>query len=84
MTEQSEAARVRAEHWIENRLGVSGLYADAATAEARQARVRAIIITRDIEFAIAGKFGGANAETWGELYRRLYGEPLHGSAHAPT
>lgn len=68
--------RVRVEHWIENRLGISGLYADAATAEARQARVRALILTRGIEFAVAGRPDSRNTETWSELYERVYGEPL--------
>lgn len=67
------------ENWLLTRLNAPQLFNDppCLTAEYRQARVRALIVTRDLEWAIAGKSPAGKTETWGDLFERVYGEPLH-------
>lgn len=64
------------EVWIASRLQRPDLFAGVTTADERRERVRRVILDRDMAEAIAGKRAGQSCETWGELYRRVYGRDL--------
>ena len=65
-----------AERWIARRLLQPMMLQGVTTARERCERVRAGILARDLEHAVAGKGPHGVTETWGDLFRRLYGEPL--------
>jgi hypothetical protein len=46
------------------------------TDDARRERVKAVILTRDLEFAVAGMGADRKCETFGQVYLRIYGVPL--------
>lgn len=72
--------RASIEYWIAKRLGQPDLIAGVTTADDRRERIRRAILDSQHEEAIAGKRKDAACETWGELFARLYGEPLRKAA----
>lgn len=74
-----ELRRTNAEMWIAQRLGGRETYAEVfsgdTTFETRRERVRKIILDRNLEHVQAGLRNG-HSETWGELFRRFYGQRL--------
>ena len=64
------------EIWIARRLEEPDLFAGVTTAEERRERVRALIERRELHLAIAGRSQSGKAETWTDLFRRVYGETV--------
>lgn len=73
---------IATETWIARRLRRPDLFAGVTTPDERRERVRAAIVDGRLEMAIAGKRAGQAAETWSDLYRRLYGQSLDGRVAA--
>lgn len=69
-------ATVATETWICRRLQAPDLFAGVTTPDERRERVRAEILGRDLQHAIAGRRTGQSPETWAELFQRIYGLPL--------
>jgi hypothetical protein len=66
-----------AEVWMARRLGMPLCWdAGVTTREDRRERIRAEIIRQGRESGVAGK-GPTAAETWGQLFRRVYGQPVN-------
>lgn len=64
---------VQVEHWILQRLDEPALFDGVTTPEERRERVRGLIERRQLHLAIAGRGPSGKCETWGALYRRIYG-----------
>lgn len=67
---------IATEAWIARRLRRPDLFAGVTTADDRRKRVRDAIVEGRMAEAIAGKRAGQSAETWRELFERIYGQPL--------
>jgi hypothetical protein len=66
------------EAWMARKLGMPMSWAGGVTTrEERRERIRAEIIEQDREYAIAGKRTGQSPETWGQLFQRVYGQPVN-------
>lgn len=67
---------IATETWIARRLRRPDLFAGVTTPDDRRERVRAAILEGRMAEAIAGKRTGQSAETWRELFGRIYGQAL--------
>lgn len=67
---------IATEVWIAHRLRRPDLYAGVTTPDERRERVRQAITDGRMAMAIAGKRTGQPAETWREVFERVYGVPL--------
>lgn len=66
------------EAWMARKLGMPMSWAGGVTTrEERRERIRAEIIEQAREYAIAGKRPTQPAETWGQLFQRVYGQPVN-------
>lgn len=63
------------EAWICTKLKLRDLFAGVTTREMRRDRLRVVILQRELEDAVAGKFEGKTI-TWRKLFSRLYHEEL--------
>jgi hypothetical protein len=64
------------EVWISRRLQRPDLFAGVTTPDERRERVRQAILDGRMAMAIAGKRAGQSAETWREVFERVYGVAL--------
>lgn len=65
------------EAWMAYRLGLPPSWdGGITTREERRERIRRAIVGEGRQFAIAGKRPGKPAETWEQLFQRVYGQPL--------
>lgn len=67
---------IATESWIARRLRRPDLFAGLTTPDERRERVRAAILDGRMAEAIAGKRAGQPAETWRELFARVYGQAV--------
>ncbi len=67
---------VQVEAWILSRLGARNLFDGVTTPDDRRERLRAYLVNRQMQDAIAGRRKGQTCESWSDLFERLYGEPL--------
>lgn len=72
---------VAVEDWICRRLRLD-LFAGTTTPDERRERLRREILERDLAEAIAGKRKGHPAETWRDIFERVYGQPLEAAERA--
>lgn len=73
---------IATETWISRRLQRPDLFAGVTSPSDRRERVRAAILEGRMAEAIAGKRQGHPAETWRELFVRVYGESLEAEVAA--
>jgi hypothetical protein len=67
---------IATEVWISRRLRRFDLFAGVTDPDQRRELVRAAILGGRTGMAVAGKRAGKKVETWGELFQRVYGQPL--------
>lgn len=67
---------IATEVWISRRLRRFDLFAGVTDPDQRRELVRAAILGGRMGMAVAGKRAGKKVETWGELFQRVYGQPL--------
>lgn len=69
--------QLAAELWLAKRLGSLGaeVHEGVTTTEERRERIRQLILRERLEKRDAGRKRG-RSETFGDLFARLYGEPL--------
>jgi hypothetical protein len=67
---------IATETWIARRLQRPDLFAGVTTPDERRERVRQAIVDGRMAMAVAGKRAGQSAETWREVFERVYGQPL--------
>jgi hypothetical protein len=67
---------IATEAWIARRLQRPDLLAGVTTPDERRERVRQAIVDGRMAMAVAGKRAGQPAETWREVFERVYGQPL--------
>lgn len=73
--------RLVVEAWMARRLGMPLSWdGGVTTREDRRERIRAEIIRQGRECAVAGKRPKQAAETWGQLFHRVYGQPVNAPA----
>lgn len=66
------------EAWMARKLGMPLSWdGGVTTREDRRERIEAAINEQQRAYAIAGKRPGHPAETWKQLYERVYGRPLN-------
>jgi hypothetical protein len=73
---------IATETWIARRLQRPDLFAGVTTPDERRERIRQVIVDGRMAMAIAGKRAGQPAETWREVFERVYGVPLVGKVAA--
>lgn len=67
------------ELWLAERVSklLSAVFTGDTDIALRKARFRRAILTADLDGAIAGKNAAGATETIGQLFERVYGEPLN-------
>jgi hypothetical protein len=73
---------IATETWIARRLQRPDLFAGVTTPDERRERIRQVIVDGRMAMAIAGKRAGQSAETWSDLFQRVYEQPLVGKVAA--
>ena len=64
---------IRTEAWIKSHLRAPTLFDGVTTQEDRKRLLRDYLREHDMGLVIAGRAPSGNAETWGQVFRRLYG-----------
>lgn len=74
---KSPTWELEAEMWLTHRLGNFGHVFEGVTdRELRKMRIREAILEGNLDVAIAGKGANGKAETFAQVFERLYHEPL--------